>query len=275
MDFLMLLLSVCGGIFGTLIGALPAFIFTGLVGLAGIAITAAGGTVDLVGTLAFGPFLGPHIAFAGGVAAAAYSHKKGQLELGFDIVTPLNKFLDPMTLIVGGLFGGLGFVVNYLYASVLHLPTDTVAMTVITTAIIARLLFGNSGIIGDTSVKDRNYYPKGKEFLFLVIAGFGIGLIVSHYTVVTGILTLGFCISAASLMFAQMGHPCPATHHISLVAAYAAAATGNIWIGAVFGLLAAVFGDFVVKTFNSHCDTHIDPPAFTIFVWAFVIFIFL
>ncbi|MBF4695919.1 hypothetical protein ISU02_22705 [Fusibacter sp. Q10-2] len=256
-------------------GALPAFIFAGLVGLSGIAITAAGGSLDLVGTLAFGPFLGPHIAFAGGVAAAAYSHKNNQLESGCDIATPLAKFSDPMTLIVGGLFGGLGYVINYLYASVLHLPTDTVAMTVITTAIIARFMFGNSGIVGDTSVKDRDYYPKGKSFLFLSIAGIALGLVVSHYTVETGIVTLGFCISAASLMFAQMGHPCPATHHISLVAAYAALATGNIWIGALFGLIAALFGEFVLKTFNSHCDTHIDPPAFTIFVWAFIIFIFL
>lgn len=275
MEIMALLFAFCGGMFGALVGALPAFIFTGLVGLAGIAISAGGGTLDLIGTVAFGPFLGPHIAFAGGVAAAAYSHKKGHLDGGGNILMPLAKYSDPLTLMVGGIFGSLGYLINLLYATTLQLPTDTIAMTVITSAIIARFAFGKSGIFGDVTISERKYIPGPQEFVFLAMFGAGIGLLVSHYTIVTGIVTLGFCISAASLMFAQMGFPIPATHHISLVSALAASVTGNIWVGVLFGLIAAVFGDFIVKTFNSHCDTHIDPPAFTIFVWAFVIFIFL
>jgi hypothetical protein len=273
---MMVLFAFGGGIFGALVGALPAFIFTGFLAIAGNIAVISGGTVDILGTVAFGAFLGPHIAFGGGVAAAAFSaNKKHELEAGPDILTPLAKFGDPMTLIVGGIFGSLAFLINMLYADILALPTDTVAMTVVTSGIIARFIFGKSGIIGDSSVADRKYFAQSKEFVFLLVMGLGLGLLVSHYTVATGLVTLGFGISAATLIFAQMGYPVPATHHISLTAAYAAAATGNVFIGALFGAIAAIFGDFILKTFNSHCDTHIDPPAFTIFVWAFIIFIFL
>nr|WP_300652388.1 hypothetical protein [uncultured Anaerobutyricum sp.] len=46
---------------------------------------------------AFGSFFGPHIAFAGGVAAAAYAKKKGVSENGADIVSALAglaKYID-------------------------------------------------------------------------------------------------------------------------------------------------------------------------------------
>jgi len=278
MDVLMLVLfAFVGGLFGALIGALPAFIFTGFVVIAGVAASMVGAPAfDVVGSVAFGAYLGPHIAFGGGVAAAAFSaNKKKELDAGPNILMPLAKFGDPMTLIVGGIFGSLAYLINMLYADILALPTDTVAMTVVTSGIIARFAFGKSGLIGDTSVADRKYFAQSKEFVFLLIQGLGIGILVSHVSILSGSAVLGFGISAASLVFAQMGFPTPATHHVSLVAAYAALATGNVFVGALFGAIACIFGDFIVKTFNSHCDTHIDPPAFTIFVLSFVIFIFL
>ena len=98
-----------GGLFGAAIGALPAFIFTGFIGLIGIAVLASGGSPAILNDVTFGSLFGPHIAFAGGVAAAAFAaNKKKYLENGTDILKPLNKFGDPMVLIVGGLFGILG-----------------------------------------------------------------------------------------------------------------------------------------------------------------------
>lgn len=277
MDVLMILIAFGGGLFGALLGALPAFIFTGFVVIAGTAASfVGGGAFDIVGSVAFGAYLGPHIAFGGGVAAAAFSaNKKKELDAGPNILMPLAKYGDPMTLIVGGLFGCLAYLINYLYGTVLALPTDTVAMTVVTSGIIARFAFGSSGIIGDTSVADRKYFAQSKEFVFLLVQGLGIGIMVSYFTIASGNVVLGFGISAASLIFAQMGFPVPATHHVSLVAAYAAIATGNVFVGALFGAISCIFGDFVLKTFNSHCDTHIDPPAFAIFVLSFIIFIFM
>ena len=61
-----------GGILGSYVGAVPAFIMTGFLALIGNLITAAGVSGDVaVGVLAFRSFIGPHVAFAGGVAAAA------------------------------------------------------------------------------------------------------------------------------------------------------------------------------------------------------------
>src|SRR6056297_2476035 len=86
-EFLVLLIaSFAGGVFGAALGALPAFIFTGFMVIAGEAInilTAQLGAVagiptgevapNVTGLVAFGPVFGPHIAFAGGAAATAYA----------------------------------------------------------------------------------------------------------------------------------------------------------------------------------------------------------
>lgn len=271
MDLMMMIAAFGGGLLGALMGALPVFILVGFVGVAGLSAV-SGAPIDLVGGVAFGPFLGPHIAFGGGVAAAAFAHRKGKLEAGGNILEPLVKFNDPVVLIVGGLFGVLAYMINYLYGTVLHIPTDTVAMTVLTSGIIARLIFGKSGIIGNTKVENRIYFPKGTALLTLMVIGLGVGAVSSYYTVTTGVVTLAFCISAASLAFAQMGFAVPATHHISLVSAYAASATGNIYMGIVFGILAAIVGEVINLVFNSHCDSHIDPPAGTIFIMSLLIF---
>ena len=71
MDILALIAAFGGGIIGAYMGALPAFIMTGIYALVGGVLTAAGVGGDVaVNYLAFGSFVGPHIAFAGGVAAA-------------------------------------------------------------------------------------------------------------------------------------------------------------------------------------------------------------
>ncbi len=271
MDIIMLLTAIGGGIFGATLGALPAFILTGFVAIAGNVVVACGGTADILGGVAFGSFLGPHIAFAGGVAAAAWAHRYGELEAGGDILTPLAKYSSMKPILVGGVFGGIGYLLNYLFAGVLALPTDTVALTVVVSGFIARFVIGKTGPIGKCEEKTRAFFPEAGMFGFLVVFGLGLGAVVSQITVSTGLVTLGFGISAASLIFAQAGFPAPASHHISLVAALAASATGNIFIGALFGAFAAVLCEVYQRTFNSYCDSHIDPPAFTIFTLAFII----
>src|SRR6056297_3362187 len=79
-----LLAAFAGGCFGAAIGALPAFCFTGFAVIAGEAANllsvGAGESVSLgasiTGSVGFGPVFGPHVAFAGGAAAAAYAAKK-------------------------------------------------------------------------------------------------------------------------------------------------------------------------------------------------------
>ena len=83
MSILGLIAAFGGGVFAAAIGAVPAFIMTGVFSIVG-AVTGMCGAGDasniLVNYFAFGPFFRPHIAFAGGVAAAAYAKKKGVSE---------------------------------------------------------------------------------------------------------------------------------------------------------------------------------------------------
>ncbi len=264
-------------------GALPAFILTGVIAIVGSTAAMGGGADMTVGFVAFGSYLGPHIAFAGGVAAAAYAARNKKLGDGTDILSCLNGLSDPMTLIVGGIFGVLGFLIHYVLGSVLHLNTDLPGFTVIISAVIVRFLFGTSGLIGKAPAGQvREYITVGKGMVCNILLGLGIGTATGfvYQALVDGGATqaalgnfpvLCFGIAAVSLIFAQTGFAMPGTHHIALISALAAVTSGNPVMGPLFGILASLTGDFAGKTFNSHCDSHIDPPAFTIFIFTFII----
>lgn len=284
MDIFALVASFGGGIIGAYMGALPAFIMTGIVAIAGSIAAMAGGADISIGFIAFGSYLGPHVAFAGGVAAAGYAGKTKKLSGGgTDILSSLNGLADPMTLLVGGIFGIFGFLVHYLIGSVLHLNTDLPGITVIISAIVVRLIFGNTGICGKyENGEKREFFTGGKGLICNTLLGLGLGTAIGF--VYKSLVNSGaseavfgsfplvcFGIAATTLIFTQTGFATPATHHIALPAALAAVSSGNPIMGVVFGIISALLGDFFGKTFNSHCDTHIDPPAFTIFVMTFII----
>ena len=136
-----------GGLFAAAIGTLPSFVFTGLLVVAGAAVAAAGGGTDMLTHVAFGPVFGPHIAFGGGAAATAYAYRRGLIESGRDISLPLMGLNRPDVLLVGGAFGSAGYLLEFLWRLIgLGPRTDTIAMTVVISAMIARLLFGRSGL---------------------------------------------------------------------------------------------------------------------------------
>lgn len=275
MTIYMIMAAFGGGLFGALIGALPAFIFTGFSGLIGVALAMSGSSFDWLGTVTFGYMFGPHIAFAGGVAAAAFAaNKKKVLGNGADILTPMNKFMDPTILIVGGVFGVIGLMINYLLAPIWGVPTDTVALTVWLSGVIARLVFGSSGFTGN-KVEGRKYMPTGKAIVYDILLGVSLGAVIGFLAQWSGVAAIGFVISAATLIFAQAGYEVPGTHHITLLAGVAALASGSIWMGMVFASISAIIGDIGVTALNSECDSHIDPPAFAIFITtALVLLIF-
>ena len=211
--------------------------------------------------------------------------EKGILVNGADITYSLGKTLDGTVLIMGGVFGMLGYLVNHLYSGVLHLNTDTVAMTVVILGIIARFSIGKSGLTGKyTESEKRQYFSQGQELLYNIVLCLAVGIIVSYVAaylkdlgvskefLVAGYPALCFGISAITLIFAQMGFDVPTTHHISLPAANAAVLSGNPIIGVVVAIACSLMGDFFTKTINSYVDTHIDPPACTIFIMEFIVF---
>lgn len=177
MNILALIGAIGGGAFAAAIGALPAFIMTGFIAVAGVAVAMSGGTDVLIGNIAFGSYFGPHISFAGGVAAAVFAaNKVKKLDAGGNILPSLAQFGDYKILAVGGLFGGLGYLVQYLYGSVLKIPTDTVAMTVFTLGVISRLTFGKTGLTGKYEGEGkRQYIAQGSELIFVITLGAVIG----------------------------------------------------------------------------------------------------
>lgn len=232
------------GIFASAFGALPAFIMCGFFVLAGMP------------DLAFGPYFGPHVAFAGAVAATAYAGRKELLE-GNNILAPLIKFNDASVLLVGGVFGVLGLFVNKFLAG-MAIPTDTIALTVAISGITARILFGKEPHFGKYT------FPEAKTALTFVILGLGVGAVAGYAAILTKNAALPFGVAAVSLLALQFMGEGPVTHHVALPAAVAAVTAGNPWMGAVFGILGVFLGDFFGRTVNCAGKSHIDPPAITI-----------
>ena len=188
---LLLITALAGGAFGAAIGALPAFIFTGfLVFLGeGVAIIRraivgntgvepipqeafAGGITGLIG---FGAITGPHIAFAGGVAASAYAGKKypdmepdgWDYHFGKNILYAFGT--KPDILAVGAIFGLVGMLITEIGYAVVVVDetavTDFIAFSVFATAFLARAAFGYPivGKPGGSGYLDMSPFERGES----------------------------------------------------------------------------------------------------------------
>lgn len=153
MNSIDILVAFGGGIFGAAIGALAAFEFVGLLVIAMAISQIVTGSATTFIQFPFGVF-GPHVGdFAAGVAATAYAAKKGKLASGRDITAGLSGLGAPDVLLVGGAFGAIGFVIAWLFNQVPTFSsglawTDTVALTVVISGMIVRLMFGTTGLLG-------------------------------------------------------------------------------------------------------------------------------
>ena len=257
MEFLALLIcGFAGGMFGAGIGPLPAFCFTGIMVIAGeagnvLGITGSGGADialaggSITGSLAFGPVFGPHVAFAGGVAAAAYAAKndgmpdpsEGDFHPAKDIGYALGT--RPDILAVGGIFGVLGIAFRWTSQATLVLPVDPPAVGVIGTAVVARLVFGyplvgsarGDGLLdmspfengtmrtatdggevqtdGGTAEGYRlavePWLPHQYKWSHVATIGLAAGILGGYIGITTGSAVLAFGISATSLLFLNLG----------------------------------------------------------------------
>ncbi|WP_436929792.1 hypothetical protein [Halosimplex halobium] len=149
----LLVAAFAGGAFGAAVGALPSFSLAGLVVVVGelyaIGVRSVGETVavDVTGGVAFGPVLGPHVAFGGGAAAVAYAARRGYLDSAGEAYDPkdVTRGLGsrPDVLAVGGAFGVVGYWVATLAGS-LSVPVDPVALGVVGSALAHRVALGYS-----------------------------------------------------------------------------------------------------------------------------------
>ncbi|WP_329133013.1 hypothetical protein OG552_14725 [Streptomyces sp. NBC_01476] len=279
--------AAAGGLFAAAVGALAAFVLCGLAILVGVGGALGAGNPWFLTHVALGEWFGPHVAFAGAVAALAYAARRGKISSGRDIVTGLVSLADPVTLLVGAVFGVFGLVVqSALNASHWMVTyTNTTAITVVASAVVARLLFGRTGLFGSSQAAGlRNrlrttptaaWLPWQEKPLMAGLLGLAVGFLASWSAVelvradpslgvAAGVLAFG--VSAMSLVFLATPVSVPATHHVTSVAAATGLAFSSVWVGAVAGLATALIGEGVSRLFLIHADTHIDPPAVAIAV---------
>ena len=284
-----LLASFGAGLFGAALGALPAFILTGLFILLGTIAVFAGSPFDVINNWGFGPLFGPHTAFAGGVAAAAYAASKKHMKDGKDILTSLAGLDKPVVLVVGGVFGALGYLINAGLEAVVGDFTDPIALTVIISAIIARLVFGENGLfsVSEEAEKRGRFTPGGEqvwveyqqEWVQIITIGLGASIISAWMALAIEPIApeaanfVGFGLSALSLIFFQFGGKIPMTHHITIIAALGATTFGSLLVGVLLGIVSAIVGEVLARLFLIHGDTHIDPPANAIWVMTTVILV--
>ena len=272
MDWAALVASFGGGIWGAAIGAVPAFIFTGLLALVGAVAALSGGNEVL--QIAFGPLFGPHVSFGGGVAAAAFAGSRGVLPTGRDIGTPLMGLKRVDVLIVGGVFGTIGYLVNEgLVWTGVAKWTDTIALTVILSDIAARFLFGKTFLLGSpaapTSRRFRpddsaTWLPWQQDWQHVAIISVAVALL-SAYLPGRVLPRAGdafaFGIAVVVLVFLVFGRKVPVTHHIALPAAAAVIHGAGFVGGVACGVLGGFIGEAASRALLIHGDTHIDPPA--------------
>lgn len=266
----LILSSFAGGVVAAAIGALPAFILSGVFILFGVGITLGGGSADALNFLGVGSFFGPHIAWASAVAATAYAGQKGLLKSGMEIKEPLFKLGDFSVLCVGGIFGVMAYLINAALTQV-NFPASPLASAVFINLVIARLVFGKSGLFGKPEGK-KKICPAAKTLPVNVLLGLAIGMTTAYITKATGNVLIGFGISAVILYYLQMGFDVPVTHHVTFTAALATLTTGNIYIGALAGAVAIIIGEVVTNLFLNDGDTLIDPWAGTIVITSFLLY---
>jgi hypothetical protein len=256
---LLIITALAGGAFGAALGALPAFIFTGFVVFLGEgvailqreivsqvdAVPAGELAVGITGVIGFGAITGPHIAFAGGVAASAYAGKKyPEMEpdgwpyhFGKNILYAFGT--KPDILAVGAIFGLIGMLItqvaNGLFSNVIEMtpPTDFIAVSVFATAFLARPVFGypivgkpaGSGFLdmspfergdlhfqaGDGPAEHAGRLAVepwlGHQYKWANVTTIGVvgGILSGYIWIQTGSIFLGYAISAISLLFLNLG----------------------------------------------------------------------
>jgi hypothetical protein len=272
-----ILMAFGGGVFGAALGALPAFVVLGFLIVVGVAVQAAGGGPEFL-NIFWGPAFGPHTGgFAAGIAATAYAARRGALDSGRNVLAALAGLNRPDVLLVGGAFGIVGHLLHWVFVRAGIAWTDPIALSIVVSGIIARVLWGN-GILGAVPEGESRWKPsQEKRWLFwqsdplqLVVLGLGAGLLSAGLALgvgpESGGLFLGFGLSCASLLFLQLGVLVPVTQHITLIAAGAALGSGSLLLGAVAGVATALLGELAARLLLIWGDTYIDPAAVSIVV---------
>ena len=214
---------------------------------------------------------------------------------------PLIGIERPDVLLVGGVFGMLGYVINFLLALIPGIGGlwDSVALTVLLSGMIVRVVFGRTSIFGNLpegsgwgrfAPRDDAAWVRWHEktvpnvllglFVGMLAAGVAVHLAGYYPNFVSFGKTFMFGVSAVSLLFLSLGLSFPVTHHMTIIASLAALdflpIVGNhawpaVLIGAVAGMCSALAGELFARLWHDHGNTHIDPPAAAIWPMTLIV----
>lgn len=273
-----------GGALGAALGALLAFSMMGAVVVVCAVAAAVSASSTLLGDLALGPVLGPHVTFAGGVAAAAYAAHKGLHESGRDIALPLVVYDRAAILGIGAIFGVLGQFIARMVGEIpaLHdsageaiAVTDSLAVSVVVTALVAAALWGRHRF---EPAKRQTWLAWQHSPLQVIVMGAAAGTAAGAVYLAWPEESAGsagafvYGLSALSLLALVFGKAVPVTHHITLPAVLAAGVVAGHDVSDSWVLLAAigagVAGSVLAEAWARLCHerspVHLDPPAFAI-----------
>ena len=139
MYLIALVVAFGAGAFAAAIGAVGAVTLTGLAAFVALLVAPGVGHVDFLGIYAFGLYLGPHVSFAPACAAAAYAGSRGYIVAdGKDILSPLIGTGKASPMIVGGIFGVIGYFLNVGLKLVVP-GIDTIALTVVLVCLMGKV----------------------------------------------------------------------------------------------------------------------------------------
>lgn len=282
------------GCFAAAIGAVGAVTLTGLAAMIALLVAPGQGHVDFLGIYAFGLYLGPHVSFGPACAAAAYAGRRGYIvKDGKDILTPLIGTGHVSPILVGGVFGVIGFLLQKGLAVVIP-QFDTVAAAVVLVCLMGKL-FGSKGfgeLLGTVPAEVKAaggrfsrhspvlWLPWQSKGPILTTMGIAMGALAAwaawmmlQSPATAGLAILpGWAIGVVCFFFFGMGMKIPVTHHTTMVAGLATVAAyavnpspmAILW-GISFGIVGNYGAEWLSKTWTIHGHGFVDPPASVIF----------
>ena len=269
MELGLLVLSFFAGMLGAAVGGTQSFVLTGLAGILVHVLSLNGIVIPFLTDIVLNIILLPCICFNGAAVATAYAAKNHDIK-GIDTNRSLLFTKDYKVFLSAGIGGVIGYLLFALF-TYFNLPLDIGGL------VVALVGFGVRAIFSGKWVNKEKFAPSKTAlinmFTFQVVFAILIAFATSFLVKATGITGIGFSLSAASLYFTFKYPTFPATHQMTMVAGYAFAETGNIFITVLFTIAAQlIFTVFGMKC-NTDCDTHIDPPAIAIALLSFIIFV--
>ena len=281
--------AFCGGAFGAMLGGSATFALTGM--FCAISIAALSGGIDapfLHTAVTFGPMMLPAVSYAAGATSVHYARWRGYLPWGEGRNTDIALWTlgKPDVIIFGGCVGALGWVLNSLMGQIgLGAIMDTSAAYIWFITLGLKIVMDHEvfGKMDEESARLGRFHRRAKAWQPHMTRPFDMVL---YAGVIAGIaacctqeilasenealrqygIFLPFGVSCVVLVLGQGKTQVPTTHHITLCAAYAMSAGGNIGWGVLAGVLVHITGDFLGRAFHVHGDVYICPAAMSIVV---------